>query len=335
MLLVLMALTTPILSLRPPAKPGEFYLAERLYPSSYSLPMRKYVGGDERAQWLADWRAIAECFARLQPRGVVDATSSWDQTRLATLLRDACSDELSFMPESVVIRSGQLPSPFALALVDAAFCAAHARPDRYARMREYTLAQYVPGRGADVSERLGAHRVAAVSDLAASARFGTSAIGRWFDPATPEYDAMVRCHNVEFPVKHPDWRSRGLASDLVLHEPFGVLRRGEDARNRDLELKMVLEAEIETESLFGKKDGQPHVEADAKDDEDRVFAEDWRVIDAQWLHRWLAFVHYNKQAPAPGPMRNEDLVYADENGTRVAASFGASERSFLVECPWP
>lgn len=81
---------------------------------------------------------------------------------MAVMLRDACGDELAFMPSSVVSRSGKLPSPFAMSLVDAAFCAAHARPERYARMREYTLVQYFPGRGADVSEKLGAHRVAAV-----------------------------------------------------------------------------------------------------------------------------------------------------------------------------
>jgi len=144
-------------------------------------------------------------------RGLDDAVSL-QQTRLATALRDACGDELSFMPSTIVARTGRLPSPFALSLVDAAFCAAHARPDRYARMRDYVLAQYVPGRGADVSERIGAHRVAAV----ARSGHSTSAIGRWFDPASPEYDAMVRCHNVEFPIKHADWRAH---VDIVLHEP--------------------------------------------------------------------------------------------------------------------
>lgn len=119
------------------------------------------------------------------------------------------------MPRIVVEKNGKLPSPFALSLVDAAFCAAHARPDRYARIREYVLTQYVPGRGAEVSERLGAHRVAKVARGGRS----TSAVGRWFDPASPEFDAMVRCHNVEFPVKHPDWRSRALHTDILLHAP--------------------------------------------------------------------------------------------------------------------
>lgn len=119
------------------------------------------------------------------------------------------------MPTSVVSRSGRLPSPFALSLVDKAFFAAHTRPDRYARMREYAFTQYVPGRGADVSERLGAHRVAAASRSGRT----TSAIGRWFDPASPEYDAMMRCHNVEYPVKYPDWRARSLETDLLLHQP--------------------------------------------------------------------------------------------------------------------
>lgn len=187
---------------------GDFVLAERLYPASYALPMNKNVNGDVRAQWLADWRAVAECFARFHSPGALE------HTRLAAALRDACSDELAFMPSAVVARSGRVPSPFALSLVDAAFVAAHARPDRYARMREYVLAQYVPSRCTDVAERLGAHRVAAVARSGRS----TSAIGRWFDPASPEYDAMVRCHNIEFPVKHPDWRARGLAADLLLHE---------------------------------------------------------------------------------------------------------------------
>jgi len=36
-------------------KPGELYLAEQLFPSSYALPMNRAAGGTERAQWLADW----------------------------------------------------------------------------------------------------------------------------------------------------------------------------------------------------------------------------------------------------------------------------------------
>lgn len=62
-------------------KPGEFYLAEQLFPKSYVQPM-KAAGGAERAQWLADWRAIAECFARFSVRGIDDAVAL-DQTRVA------------------------------------------------------------------------------------------------------------------------------------------------------------------------------------------------------------------------------------------------------------
>ncbi|KAJ1463515.1 hypothetical protein M885DRAFT_5040 [Pelagophyceae sp. CCMP2097] len=38
----------------------------------------------------------------------------------------------------------------------------------------------------------------------------------------------------------------------------------------------------------------------------------WRVVDSAWLHSWLAFCHYNKTQRAPGPMRNDDLLYYDE-----------------------
>ena len=31
----------------------------------------------------------------------------------------------------------------------------------------------------------------------------------FFDPLTPEYDAMVRCHNVEYPIKHPTGGASG------------------------------------------------------------------------------------------------------------------------------
>uniref|UniRef100_A0A7S3NPY4 Uncharacterized protein n=1 Tax=Aureoumbra lagunensis TaxID=44058 RepID=A0A7S3NPY4_9STRA len=202
---------------RTAVKPGDAVLAERLYPASYVQPLRKTVGGIERAQWLADWRAISECFARLPAiYRIGDDSISWEQTRLASTLRDACSEELSFMPSRIVEQSGRLPSPFALSLIDAAFCAAYTRPERYSRIREYTLGQYVPNRFADVSERIGAHRVAAVARSGQS----TSAVGRWFDPATPEFHAMVRCHNVEYPIKYPDWRkSDQYFENIVLHEP--------------------------------------------------------------------------------------------------------------------
>ena len=106
------------------------------------------------------------------------------------------------------------PSPFALCLVDAVFVAAYTDPDKYARLREYALAQYVPARMGDVSERVGSPRVAE------AARTGGACFDQVvFDPATPEFEAMVKCHNVEYPVKHPDWRASGLSDDIQLHEP--------------------------------------------------------------------------------------------------------------------
>ena len=115
----------------------------------------------------------------------------------------------------------RLPSPFALALVDAAFHSAYCEPERHARIRDYVLDQYVPGRFGDVCERVGSWRVAEAartakrSPLDARPRRSTN----FFDPATPEYDAMVRCHNVEYTVKHPDWRVAGLPEGMELHEP--------------------------------------------------------------------------------------------------------------------
>ncbi|KAH8094128.1 hypothetical protein JL720_4118 [Aureococcus anophagefferens] len=73
---------------------------------------------------------------------------------------------------------------------------------------------YVPLRMGDVCERVGSPRVAEV------ARTGGACFDQnLFDPATPEYEAMVKCHNVEYPVKHPDWRAAGLSEDAQLHEP--------------------------------------------------------------------------------------------------------------------
>ena len=118
----------------------------------------RYVDG---ASELFCRRCIGECFARFTLARGFDGGVSMEQTRVASVLRDACSDELAFMPSAISERA-RIPSPFALSLVDAAFTAAHARPERYARMREYVLLQYVPGRGADVSEDIGAHRVASV-----------------------------------------------------------------------------------------------------------------------------------------------------------------------------
>jgi hypothetical protein len=133
-----------------------------------------------------------------------------DRTQLAVSLNAAITDELAFMTGGARRR----PSPFAITLVDALFVAAYCDAPKYARLREYALAQYVPLRMGDVCERVGSPRVAEV------ARTGGACFDQnLFDPATPEYEAMVKCHNVEYPVKHPDWRAAGLSEDAQLHEP--------------------------------------------------------------------------------------------------------------------
>ncbi|KAJ1461217.1 hypothetical protein M885DRAFT_508091 [Pelagophyceae sp. CCMP2097] len=168
------------------------------------------VGGTARAQWLADWRVIAESFAKLPQPGFEDM----ERSLLARALGTACSDELEFMP-AVLRKSAKSPSPFALALVDACFCAAHTRPDVYARLREYVLGTYVPARGADVFSLVGATRVAA----AARARASPRPAQMWYDPGSPEYRAFVLVHNVEYAVKHSDWRQRITDLDLDLNGP--------------------------------------------------------------------------------------------------------------------
>ncbi|KAH8069251.1 hypothetical protein JL721_6070 [Aureococcus anophagefferens] len=173
---------------------GAFASPERLYPNSYVMPTgQRYATAQTRAQWLADWRAITECLARFPTA----TPQNLDRTQLAVSLNAACTDELAFMTGGARRR----PSPFAITLVDALFVAAYCDAPRYARLREYALAQYVPLRMGDVCERVGSPRVAEV------ARTGGACFDQnLFDPATPEYEAMVKCHNVEYPVKHPDWR---------------------------------------------------------------------------------------------------------------------------------
>lgn len=179
------------------SEPPLYYVAEELYPRSYVLASKRFTTSDTRAQWLADWRAITECFARfpVEPdRG---------QAGLAAAVNAACADELAF------ITGGPLraPSPFAFALIDDLFVSARCDPDRYARLRTYCLWQYVPGRFGDVSERVGSARVAEAART--NGGYSRECFQRTFDPATPEYDAMVRCHDVEYPVKHPAWRAGG------------------------------------------------------------------------------------------------------------------------------
>ena len=186
---------------------GAFASPERLYPNSYVMPTgQRYATAQTRAQWLADWRAITECLARFPTA----TPQNLDRTQLAVSLNAAITDELAFMTGGARRR----PSPFAITLVDALFVAAYCDAPRYARLREYALAQYVPLRMGDVCERVGSPRVAEV------ARTGGACFDQHlFDPATPEYEAMVKCHNVEYPVKHPDWRAAGLSEDAQLHEP--------------------------------------------------------------------------------------------------------------------
>mmetsp|Transcript_20175 Transcript_20175/g.80534 ORF Transcript_20175/g.80534 Transcript_20175/m.80534 type:complete len:149 (+) Transcript_20175:42-488(+) len=106
------------------------------------------------------------------------------------------------------------------------------------------------------------------------------------------------------------------------YDNFGVLRRGVDARNRGDELRLILEAEM-TEAtaarIFADRPAEAFDAGAAKskkkgeDDATGALAEEWRVINASWLHRWLAFAHYNRQRSAPGPVRNEDLLYWEDD----------------------
>ena len=31
----------------------------------------------------------------------------------------------------------------------------------------------------------------------------------------------------------------------------------------------------------------------------------WYLVESGWIKAWLAFTHYNRNTPAPGPIRNE------------------------------
>ena len=38
----------------------------------------------------------------------------------------------------------------------------------------------------------------------------------------------------------------------------------------------------------------------------------WYIAESTWIESWLAFVHYNKTSPAPGPCRNDYLLRVDD-----------------------
>ena len=186
---------------------------EALFPTSYVLPISRRVKNSIKAQWFADWRAIADCFLRFpDPRRRLDGSEG-----LASRLSTACSNELQFVPSG----PRRLPSPFALSLIDRAFHSAYLDPARHARLRDYVLDQYVPGQFGDVCERLGSWRVAEAVRMTMGSPLDARPrrLQTFFDPLTPEYDAMVRCHNVEYPIKHPDWRRTGLPGGLGLDGP--------------------------------------------------------------------------------------------------------------------
>ena len=184
---------------------------EALFPTSYVLAISGRVRNSVKAQWFADWRAIADCFLRFP-----DPRKREGSEGLAFRLSTACASELEFASRG----PRRLPSPFALSLIDCAFHSAYLDPARHARLRDYVLDQYVPGQFGDVCERIGSWRVAEAvrgsmgSPLDARPR----RLQTYFDPLTPEYDAMVRCHNTEYPIKHPDWRRLGLPDGLGLDE---------------------------------------------------------------------------------------------------------------------
>jgi len=186
---------------------------EALFPTSYVLPISRRVKNSIKAQWFADWRAIADCFLRFpDPRRRLDGSEG-----LASRLSTACSNELQFVPSG----PRRLPSPFALSLIDRAFHSAYLDPARHARLRDYVLDQYVPGQFGDVCERLGSWRVAEAVRMSMGSPLDARPrrLQTFFDPLTPEYDAMIRCHNVEYPIKHPDWRRVGLPGGLGLDGP--------------------------------------------------------------------------------------------------------------------
>ena len=121
---VLLLVTCCSALLRPPRAPrvirvrraavADDVTAAALYPRSYSLPMRPYTRPVVRAQWLADWRAITDCLIRFPTSGEPG------QARLAAAVNAACVDELAFLTDR-----RRPPSPFAFALIDALFVAAH------------------------------------------------------------------------------------------------------------------------------------------------------------------------------------------------------------------
>ena len=196
----------------PPTDPL-YVTPEALFPTSYVLPISRRVKNSIKAQWFADWRAIADCFLRFpDPRRRLDGSEG-----LASRLSTACSNELQFVPSG----PRRLPSPFALSLIDRAFHSAYLDPARHARLRDYVLDQYVPGQFGDVCERLGSWRVAEAVRMSMGSPLDARPrrLQTFFDPLTPEYDAMVRCHNVEYPIKHPDWRRIGLPGGLGLDGP--------------------------------------------------------------------------------------------------------------------
>ena len=60
---------------------------EALFPTSYVLPISRRVKNSIKAQWFADWRAIADCFLRFpDPRRRLDGSEG-----LASRLSTACS----------------------------------------------------------------------------------------------------------------------------------------------------------------------------------------------------------------------------------------------------
>ena len=196
----------------PPTDPL-YVTPEALFPTSYVLPISRRVKNSIKAQWFADWRAIADCFLRFpDPRRRLDGSEG-----LASRLSTACSNELQFVPSG----PRRLPSPFALSLIDRAFHSAYLDPARHARLRDYVLDQYVPGQFGDVCERLGSWRVAEAVRMSMGSPLDARPrrLQTFFDPLTPEYDAMVACHNVEYPIKHPDWRRVGLPGGLGLDGP--------------------------------------------------------------------------------------------------------------------
>ena len=185
----------------PPTDPL-YVTPEALFPTSYVLPISRRVKNSIKAQWFADWRAIADCFLRFpDPRRRLDGSEG-----LASRLSTACSNELQFVPSG----PRGLPSPFALVthrprLPLGVFGSGEAR----SFLRDYVLDQYVPGNSAMcLTSDFGSWRVAeAVADVHGLAARCAPAASRRFDPLTPEYDAMVR-----LPQRRVSHQAPGLAA---------------------------------------------------------------------------------------------------------------------------